>query len=174
MKLNINIPEPTPTTSIYYIRVFLRQTYAITSPRDDPATAEPIVTTTPFVVYEKGVRPPPHRPTRDMPALWRGRAAEGGDTGGINISAVGRLPNDETGRPSTLEGVITPIKVTHQLVLEVWYSVYGEDVSGDPLPNGGQGQLRVLRVDKPVVVPSCAFIPEVVELPSCEQPTASS
>lgn len=104
MKLAINIPEPAPTASIYYIRVFLRQTYAITSPRDDPETAEPVVTTTPFVVFEKGIRPPPNRPTRGMPALWRGKEAEGADSGGVHISSVGRLPNDETGRPSTLAG----------------------------------------------------------------------
>lgn len=69
----------------------------------------------------------------------------------------------------TDHSVITPIKVTHQLVMEVWYSIFGEDVGGNPLPEGGQSQLRVLRVDKPVTVPSCAFIPEVVELPSCKE-----
>jgi hypothetical protein len=32
----------------------------------------------------------------------------------------------------------------------------------------GQGGLRLMRVDKPVIVPSCNFIPEVLELPSYE------
>lgn len=60
--------------------------------------------------------------------------------------------------------------MTHSLVLEVFYSVYGEDVAGNALPTPGHGQLRQLKVDKPVIVPSCAFIPDVVELPSCKPP----
>lgn len=57
---------------------------------------------------------------------------------------------------------------SHSLVLEVFYSVYGEDVAGDKLPAPGHGHLRLLKVDKPVTIPSCAFIPDVVDLPSYE------
>lgn len=66
--------------------------------------------------------------------------------------------------------VNSPMVVTHSIVLEVYYSVYGEDVMSNKLPTPGHGQLRLLKVDKPVTIPSCAFIPEVVELPSCEPP----
>lgn len=73
------------------------------------------------------------------------------------------------GRAEADGSIITPIKVRHQLIAEVWYSVFNEDVTGHPLGSPpGQGQLRMLRVEKPVIVPSCAFIPDVVELPSYE------
>lgn len=62
----------------------------------------------------------------------------------------------------------SPIKVTHALVLEVWHSVFQENARGERLPTPTPGQMRVLHVDKPVVVPSCAFIPEMMDLPSCE------
>lgn len=44
--------------------------------------------------------------------------------------------------------------------------MWGEDVQGNPV--SGPGALRLMRVDKPVIVPSCGLIPEVVELPSYE------
>lgn len=168
LRINLAIPCPSPATTIYYARVLLEQRTDMISPRDDPDMAEPIINKTNFVIWEKGIRPPPQRPTRDTPALWRGTEAQGYDIGGLTTSGVGRLPNDETGRPSTLEGIITPIKVRHQLIAEVWYSVFSEDVAGNPISPPGQGQLRMLRVEKPVIVPSCAFIPDVVELPSYE------
>ncbi|TXT16037.1 hypothetical protein VHUM_00540 [Vanrija humicola] len=171
VKIHVSIPDPSPTTTIYYARLLLNQTATITSPRDDPATAVPIVSSTPFVIWDKGHRPPKATPTRDTSAFYRGRSAQGSDAGGLVLSGVGRIPNDEAGRPSTLPIVITPIKVTHSLILEVWYSVYGEDARGMTYDKPQQGQLRVLRVEKPVVLPSCAFIPEVMELPSYESHT---
>lgn len=104
LRIGLSIPCPSPETTIYYIRVFLEQRTDMISPRDDPDTAEPIVNKTNFVIWEKGIRPPPSRPTRDTPALWRGTEAQGHDTDGLTVSGVGRLPNDETGRPSTLDG----------------------------------------------------------------------
>jgi len=107
LKSHISIPSPDPATTVYYMRIILTQTTEIRSPRDDESTP-PIVATTPFVIWEKGVKPPP-RPALNAPALWKGTAAQGrdtrgGDAGGINLTGIGRLPNDETGRPSTLEG----------------------------------------------------------------------
>lgn len=168
LRISLSIPQPSPQTTIYFARVLLEQRTEMISPRDDPDDAEPIVHKTNFLIWDKGSRPPPSRPTRGTPALWRGVGAQGQDTGGFSTSGVGRLPNDETGRPSTLEGIITPIRVRHQLIAEVWYAVYNEDVQGAPLQPESHGQLRMLRVEKPVIVPSCAFIPDVVELPSYE------
>lgn len=50
--------------------------------------------------------------------------------------------------------VETPIKVSHVLRTEVFFSVHGEDVKGDPLPDGGPGELRVMYVNKSVVLPA--------------------
>ena len=76
----------------------------MTSPRDDPAKAKAIDTRTQFPVIETGKRPPPehHHPSKDMPAIWRGTAAAGKDTGEFVLEAVGRLPNDDLARPSTV------------------------------------------------------------------------
>lgn len=50
--------------------------------------------------------------------------------------------------------VETPIKVGHQLRMQVYFSVQGEDVQGNKLDDGGPGELRVLRVDKKVILPA--------------------
>lgn len=98
----MTISEPAAAVTIFYARICLQQTYAIKSPRDDET--KPTVHPTTFVICEKGMRPPAARPSPGTPALWRGTAAGGKDTGPFTISTVGRLPNDENGRPSTLDG----------------------------------------------------------------------
>lgn len=52
----------------------------------------------------------------------------------------------------TDDSVETPIRVSHQLRMEVFFSVWGEDVQGNPID--GPGELRVLRVDKNVILPA--------------------
>jgi hypothetical protein len=37
---------------------------------------------------------------------------------------------------------ITPIKVTHEFTLQFYFSVWGEDATGKPLPKDGPGRLR--------------------------------
>jgi hypothetical protein len=115
LKSYVSIPTPSPETTIYYMRIILTQTTAIRSPRDDPDTP-PIVVTTTFVVSEKGIKPPP-RPSPNAPALWRGTAAQGldtkgGDINGLSVSGIGRLPNDETGRPSTMDEWVNLLNVS--------------------------------------------------------------
>jgi hypothetical protein len=59
--------------------------------------------------------------------------------------------------------------VTHNLVLEVFFSVWGEDDRGEPMKLPGPGGLRMLRVSRPITLPSCALIPEVIDLPAYEE-----
>jgi hypothetical protein len=167
LRTTLSFPDPSPAATIYYVRTVLEQRAATTSPRD-PEGSKPIVSMTPFAVWEKGVRPP-KVPTRSSPAVWRGRQAGGSDTGTLQVSGIGRLPNDETGRPSTLPGIITPIHVDHELAIEVFYSIDGEDVAGNPLAKGQPPGVRLLRIVKPTIVPSCGCIPEALELPSYDQ-----
>ncbi|TXT14018.1 uncharacterized protein COLE_00211 [Cutaneotrichosporon oleaginosum] len=174
MNIMLNFAKPDPKTTIYYARVSLVQRMEMKSPRDDPVTTKPRISLTTFPLWEKGIRPPPQRPTPGTPAIWRGTEASGKDEGGFTLVGSARLPTDETGRPSTLPLVQTPMVTSHSLILEVFYSVFGEDVSGNPLPTPGQGHLRMLKVDKPVTIPSCAFIPDVVDLPSYESHSFSS
>jgi hypothetical protein len=107
LKTQISFPDPNPATTIYYMRIILQQTTHIRSPRDDEDTP-PVTVTTPFVICEKGQKPPP-KPSLSVPALWRGVTSHGPDTpggevGGLDLTGIARLPNDETGRPSTLDG----------------------------------------------------------------------
>lgn len=79
-----------------------------------------------------------------------------------------QLLKGESPPPPSNSRIESPIHVKHELVAEVFHSVYNEDLAGKPLRKAGHGVLRRLGVDKPVIVPSCAFIPQVLELPSCK------
>jgi hypothetical protein len=50
--------------------------------------------------------------------------------------------------------VETPLRVSHEIVFEVYFSVANEDARGRALPVPGPGGLRFLRVQKPIIVPS--------------------
>lgn len=116
MVVSINIPSPSPTTTIFFSRLLVTQTYSLYSPRtpnDPPYTPEP---TTKHVVYQVG------RPTKSgdrFPgykdeALWRGHQARGrpgaeaspgaSDEEGWKVRAVVRMPKHDKIRPSTAEG----------------------------------------------------------------------
>jgi len=47
---------------------------------------------------------------------------------------------------------MTPIRVSHELVLQVFYSIAGKSIGGKPI--SGPGELRAMVLKLPVVVPS--------------------
>lgn len=47
---------------------------------------------------------------------------------------------------------ITPIRVTHELLLQVYYSIYGESVKREKIK--GPGELRLMSVRIPIHLPS--------------------
>lgn len=123
--------------------------------------------------------------------MWRGAEAGGGDTGELVVEGNAVMPKDDRARPTTLPGyvmscvwsyfvrwtgleldltvrIITPINVSHVFVYEVFFSVWGEDDMGNPLPEPGPGGLRFLQVQRPVILPSCALIPRILDLPECK------
>lgn len=51
--------------------------------------------------------------------------------------------------------------------MKVWFSIEGEDGYGNAC-DPGNTELRMLTLRRPVHIPSCALIPDVVELPSYE------
>ena len=158
---NLNLTSISPLASVYCFRLSLVQTNSITSPRDDPATTEPVESKRTFLIAEQGRRPPtdnPH-PKKDWPALWRGIEAGGKDTQDLEIDVKGRLPNDDSGRPSTLTGVKTPIKVSHTLQIEIFFSMFGQDQKGQPMKHPGPGGSRLLKIQRPVIVPSVRLPP---------------
>ncbi|ORX40882.1 hypothetical protein BD324DRAFT_612440 [Kockovaella imperatae] len=163
LKATVNLLAPSPESTIYHVRVSLHQKAEITSPRDGAeVTVERL-----FPITAEGVPPDLKRKVQkaDQPAIWRGVQAGGQDDWELRLDGQGRLPNDYHGRPTTLEGVETPIRVSHALRTEVWFSVRGEDANGRSFGKDVPGELRILRVEKPVIVPSCFLIPEVLDLP---------
>lgn len=155
------------------MRLVLEQSHTIVSPRDTNGEAKKVITTRHFSLHESGRRPPQGStyPGKDYAAAWRGPGAGGkepcGPEGGeFRIDTTVRLPKDDVARPTTPAGVVTPITVGHKLVLEVFFSVYGEDDRGRPLQTPGPGGLRMLRVGRPVMIPSCSMIPPILDLPT--------
>ena len=159
------MPAPAPDVTVFYVRASLIQNVEITSPRDGKV----VKAERQFPIFSSGAElPMMQRPGRDCRAIWRGKGAGGTDESELALDGQGRLPNDYEGRPTTLEGwvgrltrqreltssVETPIKVSHILRLEVFFSVHGENVQGEKFPDGGPGELRVMKVDKKVVVPA--------------------
>lgn len=47
---------------------------------------------------------------------------------------------------------ITPIRVTHELLLKIYYSIHGESVKGERIK--GPGELRMMSVRVPIHLPS--------------------
>ncbi|KEI37776.1 uncharacterized protein L969DRAFT_19252 [Mixia osmundae IAM 14324] len=75
----------------------------------------------------------------------------------LTTSWLARVPNDDVLRPSTHPGSITPIRVSHELALEIRYSL-----PDDP-------KTRILTIKKPVLLASCCCSDENLKLPSYEE-----
>ncbi|KAL7423927.1 hypothetical protein Q5752_001512 [Cryptotrichosporon argae] len=174
MLVAITVPSPAPSCTIFFVRLLLVQSYTIRSPRtpnDPPHKPEAPRN---HVLYQIGR---PHRPgekvlAHNVPALWRGPGACGKDPeGGWKTRAVVRLPNHDKIRPSTNEGTITPIRVTHDLTLQIFYSVEGETVTGRPIK--GPGEVRMCQIRVGVLVPSCCCTTPTLDLPTYDTPPAS-
>lgn len=175
MKVRFSIDSIPPTATVFTVRLALEQTHTIVSPRESGGEAKKVITTRHFALHESGRRPPQGTtyPGKDYIAAWRGPEAGGKevcgpDGGRFAIDTNVRLPKDDVARPSTPPGVVTPITVGHKLVLEVFFSVYGEDDRGRPLKQRGPGGLRMLRITRPAMIPSCSMIPPILNLPSYE------
>jgi hypothetical protein len=180
MRLKVKISSIPDTATIFAARLLLAQSHTIISPRDEEGDSNKIASTRHFTIAEAGKRPPPGHahPDHHYPALWRGAAVPSGkdkpgkekppSSGDLLIDVKGRLPSDIVARPSSLPGVITPIHVSHNLVLEVFFTVWAEDDRGGKMRIPGPGGLRMLRVSRPAIVPSCCLVPAVIDLPRYE------
>ncbi|CAK9780388.1 hypothetical protein CC85DRAFT_326457 [Cutaneotrichosporon oleaginosum] len=167
LSFNFHLSNISPATTVFSISLLLNQTHSIVSPRDPDATPHEFVRT--FTIFAEGKRPPEgyYYPDLRHPAIWRGKDARGKREGGeITIDNKVRMPNDNVARPSTVDGVVTPISVSHTMTLEVAFSVWGEDDTGKKMSHPTFGGLRLLRVSRPVSVPSCCLVPAVLDLPT--------
>ena len=101
MSSRIEIPSPSPLTTIYAYRLSVLQRQTITSPRDGTKVhTEDMV---PFLIT--GVIPKGSKyPSLDRPALWKGSQAGGNDTLAWKSEMKGRFPHAKKSRRSTLPG----------------------------------------------------------------------
>lgn len=80
------------------------------------------------------------------------------------------MPRDKDARPSTVDGLVTPLRIGHTLTVEVVFSIWGEDAFGQSIKDG-PGEQRRLRIARPVTLPACPIIPQVFSLPACKSPS---
>lgn len=73
---------------------------------------------------------------------------------GFELSHVARMPIDDLLRPTTQPGSKTPIRVSHKVVIQVFFST----------SHGGQE--LALRAERPVTITSCCCMLESLLLPS--------
>lgn len=101
---HVLFPSLQPKVTIFCVRILLSQRVEMT-PSVTPE-AEPIISQRDFIVVQQGIQPPPSvpYPGPTFDAIWRGTAAGGKDEGELRLQLEGRLPNDESCRPSTLPG----------------------------------------------------------------------
>lgn len=76
----------------------------------------------------------------------------------MNVDIKGRLPNDDSGRPSTVPGVKTPITVSHELLVEVFFTMFGQDQQGRAMKHPAPGGSRLLKIKRDVIVPSVSYL----------------
>jgi len=163
LSILVNIPSPSPTTTVFALNVRLSQTHTLISPRDGTT----LPTTRSWLLHSIGKRPEIQHvhPSKHLPAMWRGVEAGGKDKDGWRHEARARLPKGNLIRPSTLHGVLTPIRVSHNLIFELFFSVYGEEASGKPMSVPNPGALRLLKWVRPIIIPGCSLISGVIDLP---------
>ena len=71
----------------------------------------------------------------------------------------GECPNTPRRLPKlNHDRVLTPLHVSHQLEIDVRFSVHAEDAAGKRLHVIGPGELRVLRISRQTVMPSVSLI----------------
>ncbi|EAL23539.1 hypothetical protein CNBA1860 [Cryptococcus deneoformans B-3501A] len=172
--LSISIPAPSAKTTIFLARLVLTQSYTITSPRTPNVPPSSPESQQKFVLYQVGRQ---HKqgevaPGRSADALWRGiEAAGAGGEEGWKIKAVARIPGHDKIRPTTYDGTITPIKVSHELTLQLYYSMDGLSVTGQCVE--GPGALRLMQVRIPIFLPSCHCVSDALHLPTYNRSNTS-
>ncbi|WVW85676.1 hypothetical protein I302_107714 [Kwoniella bestiolae CBS 10118] len=170
--ISVKLPSPSPITTIFLVRLILSQSYSITSPRTPNQSTHSPEGARSHILYQVGRphRPGEKYPGREVEALWRGQGVPGkgkkDGQEGWNVRAVARLPGHEKIRPTTNDGTITPIRVKHELILQVFYSLDGLCVFDSPIE--GPGELRMMSVKMPITVPSCTLTLNALNLPTYE------
>ncbi|KAJ9095705.1 hypothetical protein QFC21_005577 [Naganishia friedmannii] len=170
----IEFKHMSPQCTIFGIHVCLLQTYTVT-PIDVFRADHSQSTVTPkhqyptetFVLYKDGAVPSVKQPKTNGSALFSARARfrsggyppkqNGGDEhGNDGISFTWqpgriRINDDHSMRPSVFPGTNTPLNITHELSLRVFFSVKGETMDGSSIRDGKgvdeEGEMRMLVIN---------------------------
>ncbi|WRT68345.1 uncharacterized protein IL334_005321 [Kwoniella shivajii] len=175
---SLSFPSPSPTTTIFCVRLVISQSCSIVSPRTPDLPPYHPTKTKSKLLYQVGEMPKGHdHPGKEVPFIWKGKDVIGAKDQGQNIHVaqgeegwkikqVVRLPDHLNLAPSTLDGTITPIDVKHEITIQVWHSIYGENAQGEPI--NGPGECRSLIIKFPVLIPSCSLTVKALNLPTYE------
>ncbi|GAA5840236.1 hypothetical protein JCM5353_007836 [Sporobolomyces roseus] len=75
----------------------------------------------------------------------------------FRYSRICRVPNDDHVRPSTLKASEGRIRVSHSMIVEIWYKVEGGN------------EEKILTITKPLTIASCCCLLDSLYLPSYSQ-----
>ena len=73
---------------------------------------------------------------------------------------VGRLPDDDHARPSTVKTQKTSIIISHQILIQIYVTPYDEN---------NQNQMKVVSIRRPIFVSSCCVSLDSITLPPYEE-----
>ncbi|KAJ9111408.1 hypothetical protein QFC19_001177 [Naganishia cerealis] len=170
--LRMSLTDPNPLATVWAVRLYINQKIALKSPRrpDEPETLFPAAH---LLIYDRGKLPNPKDLKERHPhePLWDGEMVPDGNhtsEAALNTNEVIRMPDENRLRPSTCPGTITPIKVSHEFSLQIYFSIWGEDAAGNPLPKPGPGHLRKAILTQGVLITSCACTKKNLALPTYE------
>ncbi|GAA5989603.1 hypothetical protein JCM10908_000549 [Rhodotorula pacifica] len=178
----LNLLFPPIDLVIYTIKVKIVQTFHLQSPVDKNHTADPpSAAQTVFIV--DAAHPPNYGKVSDTtrtpksepqtPRIGPMKVLRKDEM--WKLHHLSRLPNDNMIRPSTFEGTITPISVSHTIQMEMTYRPMTEDEINPPPPNGPstsskkgkekEADRRKLVMSKPLELFSCCCFLDSLTLP---------
>lgn len=176
----IEFTHMSPHCTIFAIHVCLLQTYTVTPIQEFRANSDnavkhhyPIET---FVLYKDGAVPSTKRPKTNGQVLFNAQSPRE-DPSQNNNNADGissftwqpgriRINDDHSMRPSVFPGTHTPLEITHQLSLRVFFAIKGETMEGRPIvvddtanadADAGEGEMRMLVINVGERVSSVCF-----------------
>jgi hypothetical protein len=138
-----------PLATVWAFKLYVTESITMKSPQrpnDPPVTLPPIHN----LLTAHG-----HLPKEKKQPLWEGPDVPnkiGAMYETIDYQKLCRMPNEDHMRGTTLPGINTPINIKHEFRMQVFYSIWGEDAQGRPLPAGGPGEPRMATMTQPVMV----------------------
>jgi hypothetical protein len=161
---NVDIHSPTPPTDliVYLVRVSIETSVELRTRKKGKQK----VPAQRHKLFEKGWVPPrpsdPHGPGdgKKSEGLIRDPTKQGCRSDDAwTVQGLGRMPNDNVVRSSTLPRTRAAIRFTHHLLIEVVHS-------REPDLADEERKLKVFSLRQPIVLPSCCVAYDAVSLPA--------